>query len=55
MQKSRHSFKIVTGIPIGKGLLGRLKYGKEDNVRIDNKEINVNTKNWTDSALDRDF
>ena len=27
----------------------------EDNVRIDLKEIGINTKNWIDSAKDRDY
>ena len=27
----------------------------EDNIRIDLKEIGVNTRNWVDSAQDRDY
>ena len=27
----------------------------EDNIRMDLKEININTKNWVDSAQDMDY
>ena len=27
----------------------------EDNIRIDLKEIGINTRNWVDSAQDKDY
>ena len=47
------SFKILTGKPIGKRPLGRPSRRLEDNIRMDLKEININTRNWVDSAQDR--
>ena len=33
--------------------LGSPKSRWEDNIRMDLKEIGINTRNWVDSALDR--
>ena len=46
------AFKILTGKPTGKMLLGRPKRRWEDNIRIYLKEIYINTRNWVDSAQD---
>ena len=54
MEEGSNIFKILTGTPAGKRLLGRPRRGWEDNIRIDLKEIGVNTRNWADSAKDRD-
>ena len=35
--------------------LGRPRRRKEDNIRMDIKEIGINTGNWVDSAQDRDY
>ena len=35
--------------------LGRPRHRWEDNIRMDRKEIGINTRNWVDSALDRDY
>ena len=43
-------FKILTGKPIGKRPLGRPRRRWEDNIRIDLKEIGVNSRNWVDLA-----
>ena len=43
-------FKIVTGRPLEKP-----RFRWEDNVRLDLKEIGINTRNWIDSAQDRDY
>ena len=32
-----------------------LAYIWEDNIRMDLKEININTRNWVDSAQDSDY
>ena len=40
--------------PTGKRPLGRPRRRWEDNIRIDLKGIGINTRNWVDSAQDRD-
>ena len=54
MEEGRRAFKILTGSPAGKRPLGRPRRRWEDSIRIDLKEIDVNTSNWDDSAQDRD-
>ena len=41
---------MLTNKCAGKRPLGRPRRSWEDNVRIDLKEIGVNTKNWIDST-----
>ena len=55
MEEGRCSFKILTGKPTGKRLLGRLRHRWEDNIRMDLEEIGINAGNWVDSAKDRDY
>ena len=55
MQEGRSVLKILTGTPIGKRLLGRPSCRWEDNIRMGVKEVGVNTRNWVDSAQDRDY
>ena len=55
MEKGRRAFKILTGKPTGKRALGRSKRRWEDNIRMDLEEMSNNTKNWVDSAHDRDY
>ena len=38
-------FKILTGIPTGKLLLGRPSHRWEHNIRMDLKEISINRRN----------
>ena len=45
---------ICTGKPTGKIPLGRPRRRWEDNNRMDLKEIGINTRDWVDSAQDRD-
>ena len=46
-------FKILTTTHTGKGPTPRRRWG--DNIRMDLKEIGINTRNWVDSAQDRDY
>ena len=46
MEGGRSAYKILTGKPTGKRPLGRPRRRYDDNIRMDIKEINVNTKNW---------
>jgi hypothetical protein len=39
----------------GKRPLGRPRRRWEDNIRMDLKEIGINTRNWVNSAQDRDY
>ena len=55
MEKGRSAFKILTGTPTGKRPLGRTRHRCEDNIRMDLKEIGINTRNWIDLAQDRDY
>ena len=42
MEENRSTFKILTGKPTGKRLLGRSRRRWEDNIRIDLEEIGIN-------------
>ena len=53
--EDKSAFKILTGKPTGKRPLGRLGRRWKDNIRMDLKEMGNNTRNWIDSAEDRDY
>ena len=55
MQEDRSDFKMLTGTPTGKRPLGRPKHRWEDNIRMDLKEIGINTRNWVDSVQHGDY
>jgi hypothetical protein len=55
MEEGRVALKISTGISTGKRALEWPKRRLEDNIRMDIKEIGINTRNWADSAQDRDY
>ena len=55
MEEGRSAFKMLTGKPTGKRLLGRSRRRWQDNIRLDLEEICVNAGNWVDSAQDRDY
>jgi hypothetical protein len=46
---------MFTGKPTGKRSLGKPRRRWEDNIRMDLKEIGVNTRNWIGSAQDTDY
>ena len=39
----------------GKRPLGRSRLRCEDNIRMDLKEIGINTRNWVNSVQDKDY
>ena len=43
------------GTPTGKRPLGRPRSRWEDNIRMDLKEVGIDTRNWVDSAQNRDY
>ena len=55
MEEGRSAFKILTGTPAGKRPVGRPRRRWEDNIRMDLKEICINTRNWVDLTKDRDL
>ena len=55
MKEGRSAFKILTGTLAGKGPLRRPRRKWEDNIRMDLKEIGINTWNLVDLAQDRDY
>ena len=55
MNKGRSALRIVTGTPAGKRPLRRPRHRWEDNIRVDLKEIGINTRNWVDMAQDKDY
>ena len=46
---------MLTCSPTGMRPLGRPSHRWEDNVRMDLNKIGINTRNWADSAQDRDY
>ena len=56
MKEARSAFKILTGKPTGKRLLGRPRRRWKDNniIRMDLKETGIDTRNWVNSGQDRD-
>jgi hypothetical protein len=44
-EEVRIDFKILTGTSAGKRSLGRLRHRREENSRMDLKEIGINTRN----------
>ena len=55
MEEGRSAFKILTGTPAGKRPIGRPMCRWEDNIRMDIKEVGISTRNWVDSAQDKDY
>ena len=55
MEYGRSAFKIVRSTPTGNKPVGRSRRRWENNIRMALKEIGIITKNWVDSAQDRDY
>ena len=55
MKESRSAYKILIGTSTIKRPLGRPRRRWEDNIRMDLIEIGINTRNWVNSAQDRDY
>ena len=53
--EGRSAFKILTGKPTAKRRLGRPGRRWEDNIRMVLEEIGINTRNWVDSAQERNY
>ena len=46
MEEGSTAFNILTGTPTGKRPLGSPRHRWEDKIRMDLKEIGINTRNW---------
>ena len=55
MLEVRGILKKSLDIPTGKKPLGKPGSRWEDNIRMDLKEIRINTRNWVDWVQDRDY
>jgi hypothetical protein len=55
MEQGRGAFKVLRGKPIENRPLGRPRRRWEDNIRMNLKEIGINTRNCVDSAHDMDY
>ena len=55
MEEGRSAFQILTGKPTGNRPLERPRRRWEQNIRMDLKEIGINTRNWVVSAQDRGY
>ena len=50
MEEVRSAFKILAAKPTEKKPLGKCRRRWEANIRMDRKEIGINTRSWVDSA-----
>jgi hypothetical protein len=50
----RNANKILTGKPEGKRPLGRQSSRWEDNIKVDNRKIELESVDWINLAQDRD-
>jgi hypothetical protein len=55
MEEDRSVIEILACTLTGKRSLGRPRRRWKDNIRMDIKEIGINTRNWVDSVQDRDY
>ena len=55
MEDGTSAFKIVTGKSTGMRPLWKSRCRWDDNIRIGYKEIGNSTRNWVDSAEDRNY
>ena len=55
MEEDRNVFKSLTGTPTGNRPLGSLRHRWDYSNKMNLKEICINTRNWVDSAQDRDY
>ena len=55
MEEGRSGFKILTCKPTGKSSVRIPRRRLEDNIKINLKEMGINTRNWVDSSQDMNF
>ena len=55
IEEVRSAFKALIGKPTGKRPLRRPRLRWEVNIRMDLKEMGINSRNWVDSAQNGDY
>ena len=55
IQEGRSSLEILKDTLTGKRLLERPRPRWEENIRMGLQEMGINTRNWIDSAKNRDY
>ena len=55
IEEGKSDFKLLTAAPAGKRPLGRPRRRWEDSIRMDLKEVGINTRNWIGSPQYRDY
>ena len=55
MEEGSSALKILTDVSTGNIHLSMPRHLWEDNIGKNLKEIGINTRNWIDSAQDRDY
>ena len=55
MEEGRSALKCCTGKPTGKRPLGRPRHRREDIIKMEFKEIVINSRNFVDSAQERNY
>jgi hypothetical protein len=55
MEEGRRTFKMLKDKHTGTRPLGRPRRRWKENIRMNLKEIGINTRNWVDSVEDRDY
>jgi hypothetical protein len=53
MGEGRGVYRVLVGRPEGKRPLGRPRCRREDNIKLDLREIGINGANWIQLAQDR--
>jgi hypothetical protein len=53
MEEGRGAYRILVGRPEGKRPLGRPRRRREDNIKMDLREIRINGADWIRLARDR--
>ena len=55
IEEGKSVVKMLTGKSTGMRPLGRPRRRWDDNIKMDLKQVGINTRNWVDSAQDRDY
>ena len=54
MEQSRNAYRVLVLKPEGKRSLGRPRRRREDNIKMDLREVGCDPGDWIDLAEDRD-
>ncbi|KAJ4426192.1 hypothetical protein ANN_27001 [Periplaneta americana] len=54
MGESRNAYRVLVGRPAGKRPLGRPRRRREDNIKMDLREVGYDGRDWINLAQDRD-